>query len=841
MLILTLVLDLVSSLRCGDFDTRCIEHGCSLFCSQWTCDHPDCPGCGPEVGCPNHPPPPPPPPPLPLAPPWDAAGAVLGELHIVAVGSKLYANGEPLHVRCATNARTALSAPETLTSYALELVCLCRSRVSTGLARKGALVRPWVSTGTTSSGAPQVHGEPSSPPQSFAERGATCRYMSFLRQHRFNAVRLLFNHETILKDRTLDPPNTAVYGDEAPWEAPELANFKYLEMFKRIAEVAGEHGIIIMIACHRLKPAAWPGDGKWFDETITEDKVKDSWGNVARKLCNQWNVVAADLQNEPHGSSWAKGMGDQSDWGHAAERIGNHVLSVCPRWMVMVEGVGYDPGAKDMDNGGAGIWWGENLAGAMPQPVVLSNPAKLAYSPHTYGPSVYMQKYFQANNFPSNMAQIWMDRFAFLSVQGIAPVVIGEMGGFYDAPGNPSGHDPNGLDKVWQDWAIAFCRNHSIGMFYFALNPGSDDTGGLLKDDWTTPVDSKLKLLSGLPSTDILSARARSFPASPPAPNPARPPSPPAPPPPPAPRPLPPPPLQPPISHAAEEVAQGSAMRNRGRTTAVPRHMPSTQRFLFFGLLAGGVVACCLMASAGAVLLIRGRYSRGEILPSDEEKATKARRSSHSKRIHSANDSDDEDYSDDEDDEDGDGEEESHNVAGEENHGENGKQGSIAESASEASLAKANAAMEDAPSSDADVPILAPSDVTASLKEQPAKAAVPAVPVLSSATASLSFRKEGAAPVGVADPEPEAQMSALLDTQVEAEHPILAPGAPRTGGVSSCGAATLDDEMDVFERQGHTAEKRPGHLEWAAARLEERAKPARPPPVTQAVHGFDLD
>jgi hypothetical protein len=32
--------------------------------------------------------------------------------------------------------------------------------------------------------------------------------------------------------------------------------------------------------------------------------------------------------------------------------------------MVVVEGVGYDPGAKEMDSGGDGIWWGENLYGS---------------------------------------------------------------------------------------------------------------------------------------------------------------------------------------------------------------------------------------------------------------------------------------------------------------------------------------------------------------------------------------------------------------------------------------------------------------------------------------------
>merc|ERR1719506_1520402 len=174
----------------------------------------------------------------------------------------------------------------------------------------------------------------------------------------------------------------------------------------------------------------------------------------------------------------------ESDWGQAAGRLGNHVLSACPRWLVMVEGVGYSPGAPGMDNGGAGIWWGENLAGARQQPVQLSNPSKLVYTPHTYGPSVYEQKYFQDELFPANMPAIWDKRFAFLIEQG-SPVVMGEMGGFYLEK-----------DKVWQDWAFDYLREKGIGVFYFALNPGSKDTGGLLKEDWVTPEAEKLAMLA---------------------------------------------------------------------------------------------------------------------------------------------------------------------------------------------------------------------------------------------------------------------------------------------------------------------------------------------------------
>ena len=63
----------------------------------------------------------------------------------------------------------------------------------------------------------------------------------------------------------------------------------------------------------------------------------------------------SDNHGRPHASSWGKSGGHDVDWGHAAERIGNHVLSVCPRWLIMVEGVGYSPGALGMDSGSAGI------------------------------------------------------------------------------------------------------------------------------------------------------------------------------------------------------------------------------------------------------------------------------------------------------------------------------------------------------------------------------------------------------------------------------------------------------------------------------------------------------
>jgi len=168
---------------------------------------------------------------------------------------------------------------------------------------------------------------------------------------------------------------------EAPQGAQLLFQTRYVEMFGVLASEAARRGILVMIACHRINKDAWPGKGLWYDEALNfpEKRVMESWSKIAGHLCEHWNVFAADLQNEPHASSWGKGLA--SDWNKAAERIGDHVLRLCPRWLIMVEGVGFTPGAPGADDPGAGYWWGENIVGAKVAPVRLRDQSKLVCAP----------------------------------------------------------------------------------------------------------------------------------------------------------------------------------------------------------------------------------------------------------------------------------------------------------------------------------------------------------------------------------------------------------------------------------------------------------------------------
>ena len=103
-------------------------------------------------------------------------------------------------------------------------------------------------------------------------------------------------------------------------------------------------------------------------------------------------------------------------------------------------------------------------------------------------------RYFKDGAFPDNLRAIWESRFAYLPTWqgGKTPVVVGELGGWY-----------TGKDKQWQDWAVRYMADKGIGLFYFVLQPTSDDTGGLLKSDWESEEVEKLAMLNVLPSTSV--------------------------------------------------------------------------------------------------------------------------------------------------------------------------------------------------------------------------------------------------------------------------------------------------------------------------------------------------
>ncbi|MDO8186287.1 cellulase family glycosylhydrolase [Conexibacter sp. JD483] len=305
-------------------------------------------------------------------------------------------------------------------------------------------------------------------------------YRAMLAQVRrlgFNTIRLPFSLEAVHSRAPLQGI------DFSDGKNAALRGLTPLEAMDAIIAEAGRQGILILLDNHSHADNAYM-EGLWYGQGWSEDQWVATWKLLAKRYRGQPNVIGADLKNEPHGeATW--GTGGATDWRRAAERAGNAVLGAAPNWLVVVEGVG----------GGAPVpgqqldthWWGGNLEGVRKHPVRLDRPNRLVYSPHEYGPGVFPQPWFGRPNTPALLEQRWRTGFGFIAEQGIAPILVGEFGG--------RNVDTQSAEGRWQRQFFDFISRTGASWTYWSLNPDSGDTGGVLKDDWTTVQVAKTALL----------------------------------------------------------------------------------------------------------------------------------------------------------------------------------------------------------------------------------------------------------------------------------------------------------------------------------------------------------
>ena len=286
----------------------------------------------------------------------------------------------------------------------------------------------------------------------------------------------------------------------------ELQGKSPLEVMDAVIQEAERQGLLILLDSHRLNdqriPELWYGDG------FTEADWIDTWKMLATRYRNQANIIGADLKNEPHGrASW--GTNDPAtDWRLAAERCGNAIQAINPNWLIVVEGVENNvPGQKLKIH-----WMGANLEGVARNPVRLSRPNKVVYSPHEYGSGVFNQPWLSEPGFPNNLPNRWETGWNYIATKGIAPIFIGEFGGRQV--------DNNSKEGIWQRKFVDYIRQKDLSFSYWSWNPNSQDTGGILQDDWLSVDAAKQELLQGLVIANSFIQNTASSPIIPTAPYP---------------------------------------------------------------------------------------------------------------------------------------------------------------------------------------------------------------------------------------------------------------------------------------------------------------------------------
>ena len=246
----------------------------------------------------------------------------------------------------------------------------------------------------------------------------------------------------------------------------------------------------------------------WYGKAgITTKDWQDTLVWLAKKYANDDTLLGYDLKNEPHGkraykdggcpSTIAKwdGSKDENNWAYAATQCAEAILDVNPNALIFIEGIeqypmtekGYDFDTPDVwepksedEKRWYGAWWGGNLRGVKDYPIKMSTPekqSKIVYSPHDYGPSVYAQTWFDKDFSEETLLDdYWRGTWAYINEDDIAPLLIGEWGGFVDGTKN----------QKWMELLAAYMTKHHINHTYWCLNPNSGDTGGLLSHDFLT-------------------------------------------------------------------------------------------------------------------------------------------------------------------------------------------------------------------------------------------------------------------------------------------------------------------------------------------------------------------
>ncbi len=314
----------------------------------------------------------------------------------------------------------------------------------------------------------------------------------------FNCFRIPW-HNLMLRDGAsinINSYGTDPYSGVSPMNEKEATFTKPIELLDEVVQWCQDNDMKIILDCHSRNPDAYLEEKLWYTDNVSEQQWIDDWVFLTERYKNYDAVIGMDINNEPNGRAdnpqgarW--GNNDPAtDWRLAAEKCGNAILKANPNVLIIVEGIEF---YRKPDGTPTSYWWGGNLQGARDFPVRLNDPSKLMYSPHEYGPTVYDQTWFSAPDFPENMPGIWEEQFNFLNTEGTSPLLIGELGI----------RGQGGKDEIWFAKFIDFIKEKKLHYTFWALNPNSGDTGGILADDWSSVVQWKMDYLQPILSSPI--------------------------------------------------------------------------------------------------------------------------------------------------------------------------------------------------------------------------------------------------------------------------------------------------------------------------------------------------
>jgi len=305
----------------------------------------------------------------------------------------------------------------------------------------------------------------------------------------FNVLRVPMSAELLLEWKNGEYPR-ANYNNAYN---ETLNSMNSLEIFDYVLELCEQNGMKVIIDIHSAKTdASGHNHPVWYRDDISVDDFVDSLSWVADRYKDNDTIIGYDLKNEPHGkaSETPHAIWNDSDnpnnWKKVAERAGNAVLDANPHALIIIEGIQIYPTDISKNNFQStddddyyNTWWGANLMAVKKFPIDFGSPernAQIVYSPHDYGPKVFEQPWFEGGfTYESLMKDAWYDYWLYIQEENIAPIFVGEWGGFME-----------GDNLKWMEYFRQLIAEKHLHHTFWCFNANSGDTGGLVKDDFKT-------------------------------------------------------------------------------------------------------------------------------------------------------------------------------------------------------------------------------------------------------------------------------------------------------------------------------------------------------------------
>lgn len=304
--------------------------------------------------------------------------------------------------------------------------------------------------------------------------------------HGFNLIRVPISAELLNQWSRGEYPK-ANYNNATN---PELNDMNSLQIFDYFLKLAEENGMKVMPDIHCAETNAMGHNvNLWYTDKVTVNDYYHALEWLADRYKDNDTIIAIDIKNEPHGKPhegsgaaiWNNSTAP-NNWKYTAEQAAARILAKNPNVLIMVEGTEIyskkkgDYSSQNKDDYYFN-WWGGNLRGVRDYPVNLGKyQNKLVYSPHDYGPTVYEQPWFEGGfDYDSLIKDCWQDNWLYIQKQNIAPLLIGEWGGFMREP-----------NLKWMTCMRRLIGEYHLNHTFWCYNANSGDTGGLVLDDFTT-------------------------------------------------------------------------------------------------------------------------------------------------------------------------------------------------------------------------------------------------------------------------------------------------------------------------------------------------------------------